>query len=92
MNTCLFNDWAGVLESSGTCNDAGDVQLCYGKHNGNKALFAVCFNKLTHIPKFTANVYIKGGPEGEPNMIGEDECYEGAWKIETGSGKTLLKD
>ena len=92
LNTCLFNDWAGVLETPGACNEEGDVQLCYGRHNLNKALFAVCFNKLTRIPKFTANVYKKGGTEGEENMIGNQECYEDAWKIESGSGKTLLKD
>ena len=92
LNTCLFNDWVGVLETPGACNEEGDVQLCYGKHNLNKALFAVCFNKLTRIPKFTANVYKKGGTVGEENMIEDPECYEDAWKIESGLGKTLLKD
>ena len=80
------------METPGACNEAGDVQLCYGKHNQNKALFAVCFNKLTRIPKFTANVYTRGGTEGEENMIGNPGCYENAWRIEGGSGKTLLKD
>ena len=58
INPCLFDGWrAGknpVLATKVECGGRDRTGLCYGAKQ--PALFAVCFNKITLIPEFTAHV------------------------------------
>ena len=92
INACVFSNWpAGVLSGNVACDSPDDVQLCYGKYNGGRALFAVCYNTKTLIAEFTGHELQNGGTVGAANMIDPDDYEEKRWKTDEGLGNTLVK-
>jgi len=89
INTCLFDSWVadGVLRSQVACDSQ---QLCYGRYDGEKALFAVCYNTETLIPEYTGNIVESGGTKGEEGMITPRDLYDIRWKTDSGLGNTFL--
>ena len=83
VNHCLFDRWKvgtnRILATKVKCNGRKRTGLCYGL-NG-KALFAVCYNKISLIPDFTGHIvdWVSGGATGRDDWRNETGKY-GRWK------------
>ena len=76
-----------MLKEKVACHSQG---LCYGRYDGEKALFAVCYNTTTLIPEYTGNIVETGGTKGEEGMITPPDLYDPKWKTDSGLGNTFL--